>query len=149
MKDYSKFSEKYNNRPNIKDANIVEEHEKVNPVTEAPTEVTTTPVMNEPITEPEVKTEVKTEVETEPVTDVPTEDKTVMDMVFNASVVKAKKLNVRKEAKANADIVCVINSDAVLTVNLLESTEDFYKVYTSNNDVLVEGYCVKEFINID
>lgn len=145
MKDYSKFSENNNNRPNIKDANIVEEHENVNPVTEAPTEVTTTPVMNEPVTEPEVKTE----VETEPVTDVPTEDKTVMDMVFNASVVKTKKLNVRKEAKANADVVCVINSDAVLTVNLLESTEDFYKVYTSNNDVLVEGYCVKEFINID
>lgn len=70
------------------------------------------------------------------------------DEVKEACVVKCEKLNVRKEASKTAEVVCVISKDAALTVSITKSTEDFYKVYTINNEVLVEGYCVKDFIKI-
>lgn len=69
--------------------------------------------------------------------------------IKGAKITKCTRLNVRKEANKNAEVVCVITKDSVVTVNIAESTEDFYKVYTSNKEVLVEGYCMKEFINVD
>lgn len=68
--------------------------------------------------------------------------------VVNAVVVNCNKLNVRKQPSKDAEVLCIINKDTELTVNTNESTEDFYKVYTSSNEVLYEGYCVKSFINI-
>ena len=65
-----------------------------------------------------------------------------------ATVVNCTKLNVRKEAAKDSEVVCVIAKDTELTVDLDASTDTFYKVYTNNKEVLVEGYCVKEFISI-
>ena len=70
------------------------------------------------------------------------------DEIKEACVINCEKLNVRKEASKTAEVVCVINKNTELTVNVTNSTEDFYKVYTTNNEVLVEGYCVKDFIKI-
>ena len=76
------------------------------------------------------------------------QDEIQPDEVKEACVVKCEKLNVRKEASKTSEVVCVISKDAALTVSITKSTEDFYKVYTINNEVLVEGYCVKDFIKI-
>ena len=65
-----------------------------------------------------------------------------------AVVVNCTKLNVRKEARKDADVDCVIAKGNEVTVDLDASTEDFYKIHTVVNDVLVEGYCVKDFIEI-
>ena len=141
MKDYSKFSEKYNNRVNIKDANIVEEHENVEPVTEVETEAVTevpTEMETTPVTEP------VTEVETEPVTEIETEPVTEPQETVEVGIVNIPRLNVRAEAKGDADIVTVIKKDTEVVLDRASSTEDFYKVIVDG----VEGYCKKEFITI-
>ena len=100
-------------------------------------EVTVEPVV-EPVEEPIV----------EPVEE-PKDEETKDENIKGAKLVKCTKLNVRKEANKNADVVCIINEKSVITVNVEESTEDFYKVYTSDKEVLIEGYCMKEFISIN
>ena len=118
---------------------------------------------NEPVVIPEVdlpvqpegdqEVNVNVDLEKEPVVelDVETEDKpaatekTILDdvMLYNC-----EKLNVRKEPSKTAEVVCVMDEDTEFTVCLEESTKDFFKVYTAVDDVLYEGYCVKEYIYI-
>ena len=78
----------------------------------------------------------------------PTTDNLGQCTFKQALVAKCTKLNVRKEPSKNAPVICVIAKDNEITVNIDESTDDFYKIYTESKDVLVEGYCVKEFISI-
>lgn len=66
-----------------------------------------------------------------------------------AKVMGCTKLNVREEPSKDSKVVCVITEESDLTVSNDLSTEEFYKVYTSVNDVLYEGYCMKKFIQID
>ena len=103
----------------------------------------------EPVVDPEDKPADETEEDT-PADESNDEDQNEIqpDEVKDACVVKCEKLNVRKEASKTSEVVCVINKDTALTVSITKSTEDFYKVYTINNEVLVEGYCVKDFIKI-
>lgn len=89
------------------------------------------------------------ETEDKPAEETEEQDEIQPDEIKNASVVNCAKLNVRKEAKKDAEVVCIITKDTELTVSITKSTEDFYKVYTFNNEVLVEGYCVKNYIKID
>ena len=98
---------------------------------------------------PEETEEVKPE-ETEEVKPEETEeqDKIQPDEIKEAVVVNCEKLNVRKEASKTSEVVCVIAKNTELTVSITKSTEDFYKVYAVNNEVLVEGYCIKSFIKI-
>ena len=114
-------------------------------------EVITTP---EEVTEPvtEVETEPVTEVETEPVTEVETEPETIPeeDIVVGVvgTVVKCTRLNVRKEANKDAKVTCVVANGTELTVDMDASTDTFYKVHGICKEVLFEGYCVKDFIEI-
>lgn len=66
-----------------------------------------------------------------------------------ATLTGCAKLNVRKEPSKDSEAVCIVTKESVITVSMDESTEDFYKVYTSVNEVLYEGYCMKQFINIE
>lgn len=56
-----------------------------------------------------------------------------------------EKLNVREEPKKDADIVCVIEKDASVIIDVDDSTDSFYKVCTEAG---AEGYCMKNFITI-
>jgi hypothetical protein len=134
MKDYSKFSEKYNNKVNIKDANIVEEHENIQP-----TEPTVEPVVD-PVVDPVDPVEPTVEPVVNPVE--PTTDPVVDTQ--EVGVVNIPRLNVRAEAKGDADIITVIKKDTEVVIDRCSSTEEFYKVIVDN----VEGYCMKKFINI-
>jgi len=61
-------------------------------------------------------------------------------------VTGCKRLNVRKESNKESDVVCIIDEGAEVVIDSKSSTtEDFYKVTTSNG---VEGYCMKKFITI-
>ena len=62
-------------------------------------------------------------------------------------VVLPNRLNVRKEASKDSDIVCIVTKDTSVVVILTESTEDFYKVHTLDT-LDTEGYCMKEFIEL-
>lgn len=59
-------------------------------------------------------------------------------------VVIPAKLNVRKEAKKTSTAVYILEKDATVMIDLSKSTNEFYKIST----VDVEGYCVKEFIQV-
>ena len=59
-------------------------------------------------------------------------------------VVKCAKLNVRVKPSKESTVCYILNNGESVMVDLDESTEDFYKVYTINMD----GYCMKEFIDI-
>lgn len=54
-------------------------------------------------------------------------------------------LNVRKRPDINADVAVVIDALTHVVVDLDASTEDFYKVVTSDG---IEGFCVKKYITI-
>lgn len=71
-----------------------------------------------------------------------------VDPAVIAVIEKCNKLNVRKEAIKTSDVVCVIAKGTEVQIDFENSTEDFYKISTYVNDVLVEGYCMKQFINI-
>lgn len=120
MSQYSKY---YNNK--TQEAPVAPEvkEEVIDTVTE------------EPVVTPEVTEE--------PVTEEPTveEDDTIIGVVT-----ECVKLNVRKEPVADAEILTTILLGAEVQVDIFESTEDFYKVTTGAG---IEGYCVKDYINID
>lgn len=56
------------------------------------------------------------------------------------------KLYVRKEANIDSEPVGIVSKDDDLSIDVIHSTDDFYKVYTSNG---LEGYCVKNFVKVD
>lgn len=81
--------------------------------------------------------------------EVEEEEEPVTDDVVPATLKGCTKLNMRKEASKDSEVVCVITKDSTITVSIGNSTEDFYKVNTIVKDVLVEGYCMKQFIDVE
>lgn len=87
-----------------------------------------------------IETETETEEEIEEVIEEPApEPKEVKGVVANCS-----RLNVRKEASADAPVLKIINCDTKVKIDEENSTEEFYKVYTGG----IAGFCMKEFIEI-
>lgn len=70
---------------------------------------------------------------------------TDQDNVATEGIVDCEKLYVRKEATINSEPLAIINKSEEVSIDLNESTEDFYKVHTTSE---VEGYCMKKFINV-
>lgn len=160
---------KYYNNPKKKEENITENVEEVvenitDPVETdqevveniiGPTETEQGPIEN--ITDPvETKQEVtendsvnnteeKTEESTTENEDPVVEEKSsVLGTVYNCV-----KLNVRKEANKNASVIAVLDSGAVVGIDMGESNDYFYNVCFNVNGNDVEGYCVKDFIKIE
>lgn len=74
------------------------------------------------------------------------EDTTVEEAELTEGfVIGCSKLNVRAKADKDSEVLCVIESDAEVIVNLDETTMDFFKVCTSAG---VEGYCMKKYIAV-
>ena len=61
------------------------------------------------------------------------------------TVINCFRLNVRANPCANANVVCTIDSGSTVMIDESGTTENFYKVCT---EVGVEGYCMKQFIDI-
>ena len=74
----------------------------------------------------------------------PEEVKPAEEEPVEGTVEGCVRLNVRKEASKTADVVRVINKGETVMVDLTNSTDDFYKVFTLD----FVGYCVKDFIKI-
>lgn len=60
-------------------------------------------------------------------------------------VTGCKKLNIRERPTVKAPVVCEAVCETELMVDENESTEEFYKVYTSAG---IEGFCMRKFIEI-
>ena len=133
--------------------------EEVTEVTEKTTEETTDKVdetveqveetvneVEESINETEETTEEVTEEVTEPEVIVPNIEDGVENNEVIGKISGFEKLYVRKEANKDSEPVGIVTDKDDLSIDVAHSTDDFYKVITSNG---LEGYCVKEFVKID
>ena len=132
--------------------------EEVTEVTEETTEESTEEVketveqLEETINEVE---EITNEIEEtiEEVTDEVIEPEVIVTSVENnvenneviGKISGFEKLYVRKEASKDSEPVGIVTDKDDLSIDVAHSTDDFYKVITSNG---LEGYCIKQFINI-
>lgn len=142
---------------NIEESN--QNIEEVTEVTEKTTEESTDKVdetveqveetvneVEESINETEETTEEVTEEVTEPEVIVPNIEDSVENNEVIGKISGFEKLYVRKEANKDSEPVGIVTDKDDLSIDIIHSTDDFYKVITSNG---LEGYCVKEFVKID
>lgn len=133
--------------------------EEVTEVTEETTEESTDEVnetveqveetvneVEESTNEAEETTEEVTEEVTEPEVIVPNIEDGVENNEVIGKISGFTKLYVRKEANKDSEPVGIVTDKDDLSIDVAHSTDDFYKVITSNG---LEGYCVKEFVKID
>lgn len=102
--------------------------------------------VEESTNETEETTEEVTEEVTEPDVIVPSIENNVENNEVIGKISGFEKLYVRKEASKDSEPVGIVTDKDDLSIDVAHSTDDFYKVITSNG---LEGYCVKEFVKID
>lgn len=124
--------------------NIEELNQNIEEVTEV-TEETVNEV-EESTNETEETTEEVTEEVTEPEVIVPSIENNVENNEVIGKISGFEKIYVRKEASKDSEPVGIVTDKDYLSIDVARSTDDFYKVITSNG---LEGYCVKEFVKID
>ena len=134
---------------------LIRNIEEVTEVTEESTEKVkeTVEQVEETINEVEETTN-EIEETTEEVTDEVTEPEVIVPSIENnvenneviGKISGFEKLYVRKEASKDSEPVGIVTDKDDLSIDVARSTDDFYKVITSNG---LEGYCVKEFVKID
>ena len=61
-------------------------------------------------------------------------------------IINFDKLYVRKDANKDSEPVGIVSKEDDLSIDKVHSTDEFYKVVTSNG---LEGYCLKEFVKIE
>lgn len=138
--------------------NIEELNQNIEEVTEVTEETTeeSTDEVNETVEQVEEtvdkveestdETEETTEEVTEPEVIVPNIEDGVENNEVIGKISGFEKLYVRKEANKDSEPVGIVTDKDDLSIDIAHSTDDFYKVITSNG---LEGYCVKEFVKID
>ena len=97
--------------------------------------------MEEEIAEVNESEEVEKEV-TEEVTKEATKeaDSTVVGYVSGCL-----KLNIREEGYLGANVVCVVPEKTALLIEVAESNDKWYKVYTETG---MEGFCMKQYVTL-
>lgn len=115
--NYSQYSNKHNDKLVEEEVKMVEE--AVEPKVE--------PVMATP------------EVKMEPVVEAPKpKAKTATGVVSGCM-----KLNVRANPKSDADVLCVLDANSEMKIDMNKSTDEWYCVRTAAG---VDGYCMKKFV---
>lgn len=132
--NYSQYSKKSNNSNIETAAQAANENTNVKPHVDeiiiddvAVSEIVMSEVVESPI-----------EVKMEPVVAEPVAPKSVIGTVFNCS-----KLNVRTKPIADADVVCVIDSNSEVEIDMSRSTKEWFKICTATG---VEGFCMRKFV---
>ena len=128
----------------VTEETIEENTEEVNETIEQVEE--TVNEVEESTNETEETTEEVTEEVTEPEVIVPSIENNVENNEVIGKISGFEKLYVRKEASKDSEPVGIVTNKDDISIDVAHSTDDFYKVITSNG---LEGYCVKEFVKID
>lgn len=128
----------------VTEETIEENTEEVNETIEQVEE--TVNEVEESTNEAEETTEKVTEEVTEPEVIVPSIENNVENNEVIGKISGFEKLYVRKEASKDSEPVGIVTDKDDLSIDVARSTDDFYKVITSNG---LEGYCIKEFVKID
>lgn len=128
----------------VTEETIEESTEEVNETIEQVEE--TVNEVEESTNEKEETTKEVTEEVTEPEVIVPSIENNVENNEVIGKISGFEKLYVRKEASKYSEPVGIVTDKDNISIDVAHSTDDFYKVITSNG---LEGYCVKEFVKID
>lgn len=128
----------------VTEETIEESTEEVNETIEQVEE--TVNEVEESTNETEETTKEVTEEVTEPEVIIPSIENNVENNEVIGKISVFEKLYVRKEASKDSEPVGIVTDKDDLSIDVSHSTDDFYKVITSNG---LEGYCVKEFVKID
>ena len=78
--------------------------------------------------------------------ETPEEKPVKVKNVVKGKVIDCEKLNVRRHASLEADIIAVIDKDDVVVVNDNGSTEEWYMVITKDR---TKGFCMKKYITVE
>ena len=115
----------YSNKPKHENTKVTEE--LLNPIAEVKMDSESEVV--KPAVTPALVNET---VETKPL------PKTVEGMVVGCA-----KLNVRKEPNLFADIVCALNVQSEIEIDVEKSNKDWFYICTATG---IEGYCMRKFV---
>lgn len=115
----------YSNKPKHENTKVTEE--LLNPIAEV--KMDNEPEVIKPVVTPNI---IKETVETKPLPE------TVSGMVVGCA-----KLNVRKEPNLFADIVCALNVQSEIEIDVEKSDKDWFYIYTATG---IEGYCMRKFV---
>ena len=63
--------------------------------------------------------------------------------IVTGVVVNCTKLNVRVNPSTTADIVCVLDANSEVKINVAKSNDEWFGVCTATG---VEGYCMRKFV---
>lgn len=98
----------------------------------------------EPVAEPAAEVEIQTAIEevAEPEVLTPVEE---TEELVTAIVVNCAKLNVREEPSPKAEVVATIDASNEVVVYDSESFGNYYKICTAAG---IEGYCVKDYLQL-
>lgn len=117
---------------------------KINPAPEAEVEIQNG--VDDTVTE-ETVVENKTVTDTDVIVET-IENKSVVESntgaVGKGVVANCTKLNVRSKPSKSADVVTVLDANDKITIDVDESTEDWFKICTAGG---VKGYCMRKFVN--
>ena len=58
-------------------------------------------------------------------------------------VVGCARLNVRSAANLFADVVCTLNAQSEIEINVEKSDKDWFYIYTATG---IEGYCMRKYV---
>lgn len=117
--NYSQYSNKNNQNTQVEETTVVD-----------------TEVVNDTVVIENVEPEIKVVEETVETVTLP---ETVTGVVANCG-----KLNVRANPEATAAVVCVLDVNSNVEINLEKSTDEWFSVHTAAG---VEGYCMRKFVN--
>lgn len=95
------------------------------------------PVIAEPVAETVIETPVEIKMEVAPVV----EPKPITGVVANCV-----KLNVRDNPRADADVVCVLNVNSEMEIDMNKSTSEWFRISTAAG---VDGYCMRKFVKVN
>ena len=68
----------------------------------------------------------------------------ILPKIVEGTVSNCAKLNVREKPSLDADIVCVLDVNSEMKVDVDKSTDEWFYVNTA---VGIEGYCMRKFVN--
>ena len=95
--------------------------------------------------ETESLADVTEEVEEEVTEEVTKEVTKEADSTVVGYVSGCLKLNIREEGYPGANVVCVVPEKTALLIEVAESNDEWYKVYTEAG---MEGYCMKQYVTL-
>ena len=94
----------------------------------------------------EVEEEIAKVNESEEVEEEVTEEATKeADSTVVGYVSGCLKLNIREEGYLGANVVCVVPEKTALLIEVAESNDEWYKVYTETG---MEGFCMKQYVTL-